>query len=46
MGDRVLVYSFEGQLISEGNRSFIEIPFNVWEVAGRKGNLPARIKVK
>ena len=26
-----MIYSFEGQLISEGNRSFIEIPFNVAE---------------
>ncbi len=40
-----MVYSFEGLLISEGNRSFIEIPFNVWEEAGLKGNLPARVKV-
>lgn len=44
-GDIVMIYSFEGQLISEGNRSFIEIPFNVWEEAGLKGNLPARVKV-
>ena len=40
-----MIYSFEGQLISEGNRSYIEIPFNVWEEAGLNGNLPARVKV-
>ncbi len=40
-----MLYSFEGQLISEGSRSFIEIPFNVWDETGLKGNLPARVKV-
>ena len=39
-----MLYSFEGQLISEGNRSFIRIPFNIWEETGLKGTVPARIK--
>jgi len=39
-----MLYSFEGQLISEGNRSFIRIPFNIWEETGLKGTIPARIK--
>ncbi len=40
-----MLYSFERQLISEGSRSFVEIPFNVWDETGLKGNLPARVKV-
>ena len=37
-----MLYSFEGQLISEGNRSFIRIPFNIWEETGLRAKLLAR----
>ncbi len=29
----------------EGSRTFIAIPFNVWEQTGQKGNLPCRIRL-
>ena len=38
-------YTFEGQKIVEGNRCFIEIPFNVWHITGSKGNIPTKVTV-
>ncbi len=35
-------YSFGEFLFENGNRSFIRIPFNVWEETGLKGNIPCR----
>lgn len=36
-------YTFEGYKQEEGNRFFIKIPFNVWEVTGAKGNIPVKV---
>ena len=36
-------YSFEGLIKTEGNRCYMEIPFNVWEETGLKGNIPAKV---
>ncbi|MGN0907649.1 MAG: DUF1905 domain-containing protein [Bullifex sp.] len=38
-------YSFRAFLFKDGNRSFIRIPFNVWEETGLKGNIPCRIEL-
>lgn len=38
-------YTFGSLMKTEGNRSYIEIPFNVWEEYGLKGNIPAKIAV-
>lgn len=38
-------YQFCGTLHQEGNRTFIPIPFNVWEETGRKGNIPCRVSI-
>ncbi|MEN1760396.1 DUF1905 domain-containing protein [Anoxynatronum sibiricum] len=38
-------YSFKSGYYKEGNRTFIKIPFNVWEVCGKKGNLPAKVVI-
>lgn len=29
----------------EGNRTFIEVPVNLWELSGRRGRLPAVVEV-
>lgn len=36
-------YTFQSSIIQSGQRYFIEIPFNVWETTGLKGNIPANI---
>ncbi len=41
-----MVYRFTAGIHTEGNRSFIEIPFNVWEETGLKGNIPCRISIQ
>ena len=38
-------YQFCGALHKEGNRTFIPIPFNVWEETGLKGNIPCRVRI-
>ena len=40
-----MIYNFTAVIHTEGKRSFIEIPFNVWEETGLKGNIPCRIAV-
>ena len=39
-------YQFCGALHKEGNRTFIPIPFNVWEETGLKGNIPCRVCIQ
>jgi len=39
-------YQFCGALYKEGNRTFIPIPFNVWEETGLKGNIPCRVCIQ
>lgn len=39
-------YKFEGKCTQEGNRHFIEIPFNVWEVCEQKGNIPVEVTIE
>ena len=39
-------YQFGGGLHKEGNRTFIPIPFNVWEEIGLKGNIPCRVCIQ
>ena len=38
-------YQFSGALHKEGNRTFIAIPFNVWEETGLKGNIPCLVRI-
>ncbi|MGN1103966.1 MAG: DUF1905 domain-containing protein [Candidatus Coproplasma sp.] len=38
-------YSFNYSLIKEQGRTFIEIPFNVWETLGIKGNIPVSVNI-
>lgn len=38
-------YSFKSGYYKEGNRTFIKIPFNVWDVCGKRGNLPVKIVI-
>ena len=38
-----MVYRFTSIIHTEGKRTFIEIPFNVWEETALKGNIPCRI---
>lgn len=40
-----MTYTFEGMKKAEGNRFFVEIPFNVREVTGLKGNIPVKVAV-
>ena len=38
-----MIYKFNAFPFAEGKRIFIEIPFNVWEETGLKGNIPCRV---
>jgi hypothetical protein len=38
-------YKFNGKIFFEGNKAFIEIPFNVWEECGQKGNIPVKVTI-
>lgn len=38
-------YTFRGSLLKEGGRTFISIPFNVWEVLGQKGLIPVKVTI-
>ena len=35
-------FEFTEEIYREGTRSFIRVPFNVWEETGLKGNIPCR----
>lgn len=37
---------FEEQLYMEGNRYYINIPFNVWELTNKKGRIPVEVKIQ
>lgn len=39
-------YKFNGKIFFEGNKAFIEIPFNVWEECNQKGNIPVKVSLK
>ena len=41
-----MVYRFTSIIHTEGKRTFIEIPFNVWEETALKGNIPCRIAIQ
>lgn len=41
-----MVYSFEGICFKEGNRQFIKIPFNVWDICEQKGNIPVKVTIQ
>lgn len=38
-----MIYRFCAGIYTEGGRSFIKIPFNVWKETGIKGNIPCRV---
>jgi hypothetical protein len=38
-------YKFSGEAFQEGKRSFIRIPFNVWDKCGKKGNIPVKVTI-
>jgi hypothetical protein len=40
-----MIYNFKSIIHKEGNRSFIKIPFNVWEKCGQKGLIPVEVEV-
>lgn len=40
-----MTYRFDAMLFTEGMRTFIEIPFNVHEETGLKGNIPCRVSI-
>lgn len=40
-----MIYRFHAGLFSEGGRTFIRIPFHVWEETGLKGNIPCRVSI-
>lgn len=41
-----MTYTFAEKLFKQGNRSFIKIPFNVWEECGQKGLVPVKAFVE
>lgn len=38
-------YKFNGEIFQEGKRSFIKIPFNVWDNCGKEGNIPVKVTI-
>lgn len=38
-------YSFVGKIESDENGYFVNIPFNVWEICEKEGNVPAKVKL-
>jgi hypothetical protein len=38
-------HSFKSKLFKDGNRTFIKIPFNVWDKCGQKGLIPIKVSV-
>ena len=40
-----MIYKFSALIYAEGGRAFIDIPFNVWEETGLKGNIPCRVSI-
>lgn len=38
-------YVFQAECYKKGNRAFIDIPFNVWETCGKRGNIPVKITI-
>lgn len=41
-----MTYGFSAVIHAEGTRTFIEIPFNVWEETSLKGNIPCRVNIE
>lgn len=39
-------YKFSAKLFKEGVRTFISIPFNVWEVVNQKGLIPVKVSIE
>ena len=40
-----MIYRFSENIYTEGSRAFINIPFNVWEETGIKGNIPCKVSM-
>lgn len=40
-----MMYRFSAVIFTEGGRTFIKIPFNMWEETGIKGNIPCRVSI-
>jgi hypothetical protein len=38
-------YKFNGEIFEEGQRSFITVPFNVWDECGQKGNILVKVTI-
>lgn len=36
-------YRFNGKTFLEGNKAFVDIPYNVWEECNQKGNIPVKV---
>lgn len=41
-----MIYRFSGKTFTEGSRAFINIPFNLWEETGLRGNIPCRVSIR
>lgn len=39
-------YEFIGGIFKDGTKSFIKIPFNVWDVCNEKGNIPVKVTIQ
>ena len=40
-----MIYKFSALIYAESGRAFIDIPFNVWEETGLKGNIPCQVSI-
>ncbi len=45
-GGVIMIHRFTANIHTEGDRAYIEIPFNVWEETGLKGNIPCKVVIQ
>lgn len=38
-------YKFEQKVSMDGNKGYMEIPFNVWEICKKEGDVPAKVTI-
>ncbi len=41
-----MTHAFIGEVFKQGNRYFIDIPFNIWETLNQKGNIPVEVNIE
>ncbi|MDO5574628.1 MAG: DUF1905 domain-containing protein [bacterium] len=40
-----MIYKFNASIYVQSNRAFVDIPFNMWDKTGLKGNIPSKVSI-